>query len=95
MPGLINSINPAVEISQGLKNLFSLTWLFGFTISTLIYTILSRFLPDERSHVSAPIYAEDVELPRSNNVLHRDRSPEEVEQDEKKDEEVAVSVREV
>ncbi|KAK8133147.1 permease [Apiospora kogelbergensis] len=46
IPGLAFSINgAAVQINDGIKNLYTFNWLFGFVTSILLYTTLSFAFP--------------------------------------------------
>jgi len=37
LPGLANKVNPSIALAEGLKNLFSLNWLYGFFVSIFLY----------------------------------------------------------
>ncbi|KAI0747193.1 NCS1 nucleoside transporter family [Daedaleopsis nitida] len=50
IPGLIASINPAVEISGAYK-VFSFAWLFGFFVSLCVYSALSLVFPAKETFV--------------------------------------------
>lgn len=43
LPGLAKSIEPTVNVPQGLLNLYSFGWLFSITTSAFIYYILSVY----------------------------------------------------
>ncbi|KAL7417172.1 permease for cytosine/purines, uracil, thiamine, allantoin-domain-containing protein [Mrakia frigida] len=67
LPGLAASVSPGtVTITEGLTNLFSICWLFGFCTSIVIYSGLSHYFPDSESFVPHAILADDVpDLPTS------------------------------
>lgn len=60
LPGLAYSINPASNISQGAKNLYSFDWLFGFVTSIVVYTTLHKIFPCKESLIPKTI--DGVEL---------------------------------
>ncbi|EON96415.1 putative ncs1 allantoate transporter protein [Phaeoacremonium minimum UCRPA7] len=50
LPALAKKVTPDnVDIDQGLQNLFSFNWLYGFFLSTFIYWILNFFFPDKKT----------------------------------------------
>lgn len=59
LPGLANAINPSLTISQGAKNLYSITWLFSFVSTCVLYTAISKIFPDGESYVPEAIYGHD------------------------------------
>lgn len=68
LPGLADSIkssggdghDPGLNISQGIKNLYTFDWLFGFVVSIVIYTATSRFFPATETLVETTIYGHDI-----------------------------------
>lgn len=72
LPGLAYSIGlttnketgvqtDSVKISQGAKNLYSFDWLFGFTVSVVVYTVVSWVFPATESLVESTVYGDMVE----------------------------------
>ncbi|KAI1656479.1 uracil permease [Daldinia decipiens] len=48
LPALAKKVTPQnVDISQGLVNLFTFNWLYGFFVSVVMYYALNYFFPDE------------------------------------------------
>lgn len=47
LPAMAKKVTPNnVHISQGLVNLFSFNWLYGFFVALVLYYALNRFVPD-------------------------------------------------
>jgi nucleobase:cation symporter-1, NCS1 family len=56
LPGLAHQVSPnTTHISQGLVNLFSFNWLFGFFASVFIYYFANLFWPHKKTLVSETI----------------------------------------
>lgn len=73
LPALGNRVTPdAVHISEGLANLFTFNWLYGFFTSIFLYWILNFFFPHRPSLIPAVVpgyrYGEDGQ--------HREQAPE-------------------
>lgn len=51
LPGLAYSINTNTKITAGAKNLYSFDWLFGFLVSIVAYTSLSKIFPNREAEV--------------------------------------------
>ncbi|KAK0900736.1 hypothetical protein LTR91_024197 [Friedmanniomyces endolithicus] len=65
LPGLAYSINPAgSHISQGVKNLYSFDWLFGFVVSSFLYTVLHKIFPARESLIEKTIDGVEASLGR-------------------------------
>jgi nucleobase:cation symporter-1, NCS1 family len=65
LPGLAYSISPAtVSISQGLVNLYYISWLYGFHVSIALFWALNAVFPPTETFVSSTIspFAEDREV---------------------------------
>lgn len=68
LPGLADSIKrstgdgnePGLNISQGIKNLYTFDWLFGFVVSIFLYTALSWMYPAAESLVVTTIYGYEI-----------------------------------
>ncbi|KAH6645492.1 NCS1 nucleoside transporter [Truncatella angustata] len=58
LPGLGYSISgaPAVQISDGTKNLYSFNWLFGFLTSVILYTAFSYVFPAKETILKDTIW---------------------------------------
>jgi len=77
LPGLAHSIalhtNPttgafvsdSVDISAGARNLYTFDWLFGFTSSIFVYTVLSLVWPAKESLVEHTVYGDVVNSEKS------------------------------
>ena len=53
LPGLVNSTSGGtIEVGQGLKNLFSINWLYGFFTSTVLYVSLNKIWPDRQTIIT-------------------------------------------
>lgn len=50
-----------VNISAGAKNLYSFDWLFGFTCSIFIYTVLSLLFPAKETLTPTTVYGQEVD----------------------------------
>ncbi|MCJ1416074.1 hypothetical protein MMC32_002409 [Xylographa parallela] len=60
LPGLAYSINPSgTIISQGVINLYSFDWLFGFVVSIVLYTGFSLVFPAKESLSSITIFGHE------------------------------------
>lgn len=59
LPGLANSINGA-NIGSGMVHLYSFDWLFGFVVSIVLYTSLSKIFPHKEALLTHSIY--DLEV---------------------------------
>ncbi|KAH7084614.1 uracil permease [Paraphoma chrysanthemicola] len=66
LPALANKVNPKIHLAQGLKNLFTINWLYGFFLSIALYYFLHLVFPDQESMVPKTItgfeYVEGVEV---------------------------------
>lgn len=68
LPGLADSIkssggdghNPGLNTSQGIKNLYTFDWLFGFLVSSFMYTLASWLFPAKETLIEMTIYGHDV-----------------------------------
>ena len=59
LPGLGNSISP-IAVSDGIKNLYTFDWLFGFVVSIVLYTGLSWVFPAKESLSDVTIFGHDA-----------------------------------
>lgn len=60
LPGLAYSINPTgTNISQGVINLYTFDWLFGFVVSIILYTGLSKVFPAQESLSDVTIFGHE------------------------------------
>ncbi|KAL8291264.1 hypothetical protein RQP46_002242 [Phenoliferia psychrophenolica] len=79
-PGMINVLHPSTKIGN-IKWIYSVSWLFGFVVSVVVYTALSKAFPDKTgSLVPETIYAEDV---RRSTFQHGSAGSVEFEDEEK------------
>lgn len=61
LPGLAYSINSNSKITDGAKNLYTFDWLFGFTTSIFLYTVLSLISPHKSSQIPTTVYGYDLD----------------------------------
>lgn len=66
LPGLALSIvtsdpnsSSTVNVSVGIKNLYTFNWLFGFVVSIFLYTALSLVFPEKKALVKGTIWTLD------------------------------------
>jgi NCS1 family nucleobase:cation symporter-1 len=52
LPALANKVNPKIQLPTGLKNLFSINWLYGFFLSIALYYFLNLLFPAKESLVT-------------------------------------------
>ncbi|MCJ1412600.1 hypothetical protein MMC19_006697 [Ptychographa xylographoides] len=63
LPGLAYSISPAgLNLSQGVINLYTFDWLYGFVVSIILYTGFSKVFPAQESLSSKTIFGHDPEI---------------------------------
>jgi len=55
LPGLINSINPKIEVGGGVF-LFDIAYLFGLFVASAVYYTSSKLFPAEYTMLDSPIY---------------------------------------
>ncbi|TPX18640.1 uncharacterized protein E0L32_002497 [Thyridium curvatum] len=61
LPALAKTVAPNnVDIDQGLQNLFTFNWLYGFFVSASIYLVLNFFFPHEKTLISHVVQGYDV-----------------------------------
>ncbi|KLO16652.1 cytosine-purine permease, partial [Schizopora paradoxa] len=54
LPGLINSINPKIDVGGGVF-VFDIAWMFGFTVASVVYYTTSTLFPAKETMLDAPI----------------------------------------
>ena len=59
LPGFINSINPKVNVGVGSRP-YTFAWLLGFTITSVIYLLLSTVFPPKESMIPRAILPDEV-----------------------------------
>jgi len=66
LPALANKVNPKIYLAKGLKNLFTINWLYGFFLSVALYYFLHLFFPDKGTTIHKVVtgfeYVEGVEV---------------------------------
>ncbi|KAI0765422.1 NCS1 nucleoside transporter family [Fomes fomentarius] len=67
LPGLIASINPAVRI-DGASRIYSIAWIFGFSTSIIVYSLLSIVFPARETFL-ADAASEDIDVPRQRQCM--------------------------
>ncbi|KAI0806114.1 cytosine-purine permease [Irpex lacteus] len=59
LPGLIHSINPKIFVGND-SHLFDIAWIYGFTVSSVVYYLTSTFFPAKETYLDAAILADEV-----------------------------------
>ena len=59
LPGFINSINPRIDPGVGSRP-YTFAWLLGFTITSLVYIVLSTLFPPHETMISRAILPDEV-----------------------------------
>ncbi|KAG2145502.1 permease for cytosine/purines, uracil, thiamine, allantoin-domain-containing protein [Suillus bovinus] len=60
LPGLINSINPAIKIGYA-THLFDIAWMYGFFVASLVYYVASYLFPAHDTYVDCLISADHID----------------------------------
>tara|TARA_R110002003_G_scaffold72_10_gene6769 strand:+ start:8048 stop:8317 length:270 start_codon:yes stop_codon:yes gene_type:complete len=55
LPALANKVNPKIHLATGLKNLFTINWVYGCFLSVALDYFLHLVFPDKESMVSKTI----------------------------------------
>lgn len=55
LPALANKVNPRIRLQEGLKNLFTINWIYGFFLSIFLYYTLNLLFPDKATLISKTI----------------------------------------
>lgn len=58
LPGLINTINPKIDVGGGIY-LYDIAWLLGFTLAGIVYYVLSVVFPPTETLLDEPITGDD------------------------------------
>jgi nucleobase:cation symporter-1, NCS1 family len=57
LPGMANKVTPGnVHIDQGLRHLFSFNWIYGFSLSIVLYWALNIVSPDRNTLIPEVIH---------------------------------------
>ncbi|KIJ07339.1 hypothetical protein PAXINDRAFT_121110 [Paxillus involutus ATCC 200175] len=67
LPGLVNSINPKVNVDI-IGQLFTIGWIFTFCTSSVVYLILSLAFPAKDSFVDKAVLPDDGQTTESSSV---------------------------
>lgn len=59
LPGFINSINPAINPGVGIRP-YTFAWILGFTITSLIYVLLSTIFKPRETMIPRAILPDEV-----------------------------------
>ncbi|KIJ61261.1 hypothetical protein HYDPIDRAFT_42834 [Hydnomerulius pinastri MD-312] len=59
LPGLVNSINPAINVGYATR-LFDIAWMYGFVVASLVYYVTSVLFPARETYLDKLISADDV-----------------------------------
>ncbi|KAG2065216.1 NCS1 nucleoside transporter family [Suillus decipiens] len=73
LPGLINSINPAIKIGY-TTHLFDIAWMYGFVVASFVYYVASYLFPAHDTYVDSLISADDA-LPVDKHYEKDRKSP--------------------
>ncbi|KAF8334189.1 cytosine-purine permease [Cantharellus anzutake] len=57
LPGLISTINPAINVGSGGNHLFSISYIMEFVVAGAVYYCVSALFPARESMVSQTIYS--------------------------------------
>lgn len=81
LPGFAQSINPQLNISAGAKELYTFSWMWGFTTCVIVYYVICKYIsPPIQSFVDVPVFPprteEEEEALRNGVVLGTPESPE-------------------
>ncbi|KAH7020733.1 NCS1 nucleoside transporter [Microdochium trichocladiopsis] len=69
LPGLANAVSPkTVSIDAGLKNLYNISWLYGYHATILVYWLLNYFFPAKGVAVVKTIQASEDEMNVSESI---------------------------
>ncbi|KAH7109109.1 uracil permease [Dendryphion nanum] len=60
LPGLANKVNPKIKLDQGLTNLFTFNWLYGFFLSIFLYYGANHFWPHKPSLIPKVVTGEEI-----------------------------------
>lgn len=59
LPGLINSINPSIEVGVG-RHPYEFGWLLGFSATALLYTALSLLFKQKQTFISRAVLPDEI-----------------------------------
>lgn len=60
LPGLMNSINPNIEVGVGARP-YHFGWFLGFAASSIVYVVLSMFAaPDRKTFIDKAVLPDDI-----------------------------------
>ena len=59
LPGLINAINPKIDVHGGIYP-YQVSWILGFVIASSVYTITSYVWPAEGTMIEETIWDDDL-----------------------------------
>lgn len=66
LPALANKVNPKIPLPSGLKNLFTINWLYGFFLSISLYYFSNLLFPDRGTLIPKVVtgfeYVEGMEI---------------------------------
>ncbi|OBZ72482.1 hypothetical protein A0H81_08039 [Grifola frondosa] len=60
-PRADHSINPKIDVGGAMK-IFDFAWLFGFTVASVVYTVLSVLFPAEETFIPEAITFDDAKF---------------------------------
>lgn len=73
LPGFAQSINPSLAISNGAKELYTFSWMWGFVTCVVLYYILCKYIaPPTESLIDVPVFpprTEEEEEAQRNGTL--------------------------
>ena len=59
LPGLINAINPKIDVHGGIYT-YQVSWILGFVVASGIYTITSYVWPAEETMIEETIWDDSL-----------------------------------
>jgi len=59
LPGLINAINPKIDVHGGIYP-YQVSWILGFVIASSVYTITSYVWPAEETMIEETIWDDSL-----------------------------------
>ncbi|KAH8689069.1 putative allantoin permease [Talaromyces proteolyticus] len=58
MPGLANAVNPSIQLSAGIRHIWEMNYLWGFSSAFFLYCVLSHFFPAKETLVKEAIHGD-------------------------------------
>ncbi|KAH7104535.1 NCS1 nucleoside transporter family [Auriculariales sp. MPI-PUGE-AT-0066] len=71
MPGLINAINPNIDVGGGVYP-FKIAFLLGFILASGTYWLTSTIFPAHETMLNAPIYSDRDDVTDDNRIINKE-----------------------